>query len=364
MIAQVRILLPFSVWIPEGATLNPIEVKGLTRRVVIHAPQQAEVVLTNASEVDPATPLVDTRDRVVSRAVPDFTDAVKWAGARTLRANLLEVDIHGDFDRTAAKAQEIVDPLVNTAFMGANSLLLRIRSAAHASRISPVARQSSRWSLEFLSDSGDRLPEETGLFRSYHGKAGSFTLQFVTEAVWEKARSLPSDYEAPRWSDLLLDANSLAPQIGPSLVLASAAIETAIATTLNHLALSSTLPAGLWDWINDRDGDYRKEPSVQERCDVLLKALSGKSLKEEKHLWQAFKEIKEARNNFVHEGKAMIGEKPVSEKQASNLLLNAAAIIQYFENLLPESLRRPIAEATPLWEVIVQAFAMIPQPQQ
>jgi hypothetical protein len=91
----------------------------------------------------------------------------------------------------------------------------------------------------------------------------------------------------------------LLPEVGPALVLAVTALETLISATLNQLASSANLPSGLWEWINNR-GDYRKEPSVEEQFDVLLRVLAGKSLRNQSDLWRGFKDLKEARNSFVH----------------------------------------------------------------
>jgi len=162
--------------------------------------------------------------------------------------------------------------------------------------------------------------------------------------IWEKTNSLPLEYRPATWENLLLDAESLLPHVGPVLVLMAASIETAISAVLRHLATKGLVPDQLWQWINDR-GDYRKEPSVEEECDVLLNVLGGKSLKTEPKLWQSFKNIKNARNNFVHEGIPSItkGGKALSSAEVSQLLDSAKQIIKFLEEFLPENPRRPIA---------------------
>ena len=61
----------------------------------------------------------------------------------------------------------------------------------------------------------------------------------------------------------------------------------------------------LWRWINQR-GDWRREPTVEEQYDTLLKVLTGHTLKEDQDLWELFKHLKTARNSFVHEGMAKV----------------------------------------------------------
>jgi len=102
----------------------------------------------------------------------------------------------------------------------------------------------------------------------------------------------------------------------------------------------SVVPRSLWTWINDR-GDYRKEPSVLDQYDTLLKVFTGRSLRDEAELWEALRNIKDARNSFVHEGKAMIGKRDVSLADARALLAKAERIVQWVELFLPETARRP-----------------------
>jgi hypothetical protein len=86
-------------------------------------------------------------------------------------------------------------------------------------------------------------------------------------------------------------------------------------------------------WITKR-GFFLKEPSTDEQFDVLLKIFSGKSLKDEPTLWEAFRNLKEARNNFVHKGRAEIGGKPVTSDVASRLVASTRDIIRWTEKLI------------------------------
>ena len=48
------------------------------------------------------------------------------------------------------------------------------------------------------------------------------------------------------------------------------------------------------------------------------------------------KNLKEARNNFVHKGRAEIGDKPVTADVASRLVQTTKDIIRWTEKLIPE----------------------------
>ena len=102
------------------------------------------------------------------------------------------------------------------------------------------------------------------------------------------------------------------------------------------------MPSGLWKWINARD-DYRKEPSVEERFDDLLTILAGKSLKSDKDLWDTFKDIKNARNSFVHGGTPLIGKQEVTLEETYRLILKAGDVFKWVEEILPVTHRRPLA---------------------
>jgi hypothetical protein len=156
--------------------------------------------------------------------------------------------------------------------------------------------------------------------------------------------SLPATFEPPAWHTLLLDAQAALPHVGTAVVLAATALEVFIADLLNLLAKESAAPKPLWDWIVDRDDDFFKQPTVSEQFDTLLKVFTGHSLKEENVLWQAFANLKNARNKFVHEGVARIGnsESSVSQADALALLGHAGAIVEQVREWIPEKHQWPV----------------------
>ena len=122
-------------------------------------------------------------------------------------------------------------------------------------------------------------------------------------------------------------------------VLAATAVETRIADALNVLA-RDTLDDTLWAWINDRR-DYRKEPSVAEQLGVLMRAVTGESLKDDNRLWALAKNLRDARNSFVHQGRAELAGISVTPQRAYELIHGAQEVIDWIEARLPEAHRRP-----------------------
>lgn len=125
-------------------------------------------------------------------------------------------------------------------------------------------------------------------------------------------------------------------------MLAYTAVETRIAGALDQLAALVGLNPVLWEWINDR-GNFIKDPSTAEQLDVLAKALIGKSLKDEAKLWERYQNLRQARNGFVHSGKAAIGklQTEVDSARANELVQGAERTIDWIESLLPQPERRP-----------------------
>jgi len=251
----------------------------------------------------------------------------------------LQIDFQkADFDRRSSEPNH--DPSIQFAFAIANKFLAKIREVGGGIAIKPVRFDSAFWRIDYLTDDGEELAHNPDLFRRRVSTSISGRLAGVNEGVWSKVTTLPADFEPHTWNVLLLDAESLLPEVGASIVLAYSALETFISWSLDQLAPLSSIPPELWTWINDRD-DWYKEPSVAEQYDQLLRIITGKSLKDELLLWEALQNLRRARNSFTHTGKPIIGGKEVTAAQAIQLIGQTKAIIDWVEKLLPEVLRRP-----------------------
>jgi hypothetical protein len=160
----------------------------------------------------------------------------------------------------------------------------------------------------------------------------------LTPKMWAAVYELPPEYEPLLWDVLLLDAQGELPRIGTAIVLAATALEVFVARILDQLAAEHAIPKEFWALINDR-ADYRQEPTLVEQYDTLLKFFTTHSLKEEAVLWEAFRNLKQARNRFVHEGTARIGNVVVDAARAGELITAAGQIIAKIREWLPEQLR-------------------------
>ena len=72
--------------------------------------------------------------------------------------------------------------------------------------------------------------------------------------------------------------------------------------------------------------------------------LSGHSLKEELPLWELFKNLKTARNSFVHEGIPKVGGTEISSATAAKLVAGAADIVKKIREWLPPEFHWPYFE--------------------
>ena len=219
--------------------------------------------------------------------------------------------------------------------------LSRLKYVARAPQVHLIKLPECPWSLEYLCDDGTELPQEAGLVRRRGALNFSFPYIACDPALWDHIHSLPPEFEPPAWHTLLVDSRGVLPHVGTAVVLAATALEVLIADVLNHLFDMSEIPEPLWSWINDRS-DWQKEPSVEEQYSVLLEGLSGHSLKEDNALWEAFKNLRKARNSFVHEGVPRIGRCVVTSIEALAMIGRADQIAEKVGEWLPEELRWPV----------------------
>jgi hypothetical protein len=278
------------------------------------------------------------------------THMVQIGGEPTIQANLIRVDFSKEsFDRrpfpTADDRPSLSawgEPPARLGFDLVNSAIARIRTLGRGCDLQQLDADTSFWTLDYLSDNGEILPKEPDFIRRRGGRPFRWRYTALTASLWQKAMEMPAGYSPPVWDTLILDAEGLLPDVDAAVALANASLEVFSKWLLDQLAEASTLPGDLWFWINDR-GDWTKEPSVADRFDTLLKVFTGHSLKESTALWEAFKSLRAARNSFSHEGKPTLGGKrprEVTVDIATTLVGQAHQIIDWCENLLPESRRR------------------------
>ena len=76
----------------------------------------------------------------------------------------------------------------------------------------------------------------------------------LNKEVWEDIHSISPGENLPVWKTLLLDADSVFPEIGPAIILTFTALEVFISKTLDDIARTSEINNDLWDW------DFAKKP--------------------------------------------------------------------------------------------------------
>lgn len=358
MIARFKVLLPYQFHLRSGDELVPFELVAGAYAVRVHPPLQCKwaismgllaagpVELDEVARLDVVQPPIETGLFLLKDRPSIVTD-------------LLQVDfLKPDFDRRdyvgadpehfwSQKELDHGDPSITFAFDVVNDILARFRLVTRGLQIKPVTPFSTWWRLEYLTDEAQELQPDPHLLR---GRASMVTREQwcgMTADTWQAIASLSADFVPATWDTLLLDARSLLPDVGASIAVANAALETFIAWALDELAVVSRLDPTLWQWINSR-GHFLQEPSTDDQYDMLLRVLTGRSLKDEPRLWGEYRELRRARNSFIHAGTAMAtgkhGKAPVTSARASDLAYAAGEIVAWVETLLPPSLRRPVAE--------------------
>lgn len=220
------------------------------------------------------------------------------------------------------------------------SYLVRLKYASKAPQVQHIELPEGAWQLTYLNDDGSELPKQDGFVRGHGALAMSFSWIACDSALWDIVHSLPPDYSPPEWRALLTDATGALPHVGTAIVLTATSLEVFISEILDGLQARSTVPNEAWSWINDR-ANRQNNPTVEEQYSSLLALFCGKSLKNEGELWQGFKNLKTARNSFVHAGSATVGGVAVTVSQASEYIAIAERITSRIRGWIPEEMRWP-----------------------
>lgn len=315
MIARLYILLPFTFTVPEKEQFNIYSYIDDGYNIWIYPPKRSNV-----------------------KIYPDDVEEITVNGIKAFRANVLQIDFCKDnFDR---RDSIVCDPPLDFIKKTINLFLIKLRFVTRGIAIKPLDFRLITWRIIYLNDDETELIAEEGFVRARFSKAMKLSWMTVNNQVWENLHSLPPDYIPPIWELLLLDSNDLLPEIGPSIVLAMTALEVFISVALDLLADRSSIPQSLWKWINNRQW-FIQDPTTDDQFDKLLKILIGVSLKDENELWDAFKNLKKARNSFVHEGIAKIAGRGINREEAYQLVGSADKIIRFIKEKLPEDMKWP-----------------------
>ena len=338
MIARFQILLPYAFYLPGQSPLSTFDIEKGPYKVRVLPPQQA-VVDPRAFDGTSPIPLSQASDDVRVNPEPVTTDQVTLDGHPALRANLLVLDFMKEsFDRTA----KTDDPPEALAIAVANDVLARIRYVLRAPYAKPLLAGRNPWQIEYLNDDLSPLQPAPPLIRRRVASTASWEIAALPDLAW---KAVPEVQSLPIWDSLLLDAFSYLPSVEASIVLAFTALEAFIDFVLQRHVEAGAMDPDLYHWIANRE-DHAKEPSVLEQFDVVLRAVSKRSLKDETRLWEGLASLKRARNAIAHTGVAIIGKTAVDSQKAAELVDIARAIIDWVELGLPESSRRCLPALT------------------
>jgi hypothetical protein len=298
--ARLRVLLPFYLAVgPES--LAPLVYAVDRYRVTVAPPYRALLNGADMALDSPLTPLVveeGLRPRVATPWPPlYFVDDVPWE-----LANAMQID----FERGTPydRRPDATDPPIELCFDALNSVLVRLRIATMSVFTRPLQPGGTIWRMAYLGANGlpvGRDPElRTVSARGGNTKTGNIVT--LWESVWNAIAGLSHTFRPGPWDTMLLDAFDAIPDMGAAIVLAHTAIEMRIDDALPRLAAVVGLPPEIWRWIDERTGDYVRQPTIVDKLDTLLGWLGGRSLKSDASLWDRYQRLKKARNKFVHEG--------------------------------------------------------------
>jgi len=336
MLARLHLLMPYAVTIAEGEEFRIAEGKDGDYIVQFLPPMRDEAALTGQR---PSSLTLD--------------------GKPAVEANVMRIDFRKDsFERKVDTSIDPPEEVIRRAVELFHSRLRFVTRAAHAQPIS--FPHGGVWRLDYTNDDGSPLEAREGYARSKRTKHIRWSFIGLSRGIWDSLFSLPSGFVVPVWDELHLDALAALPNVGTAVVLAATSLEVFISVLLDNLAAKRGLSSTLWEWIKDREGRILQQPSVEEQFDVLLKELSGHSLKEKAELWEAFKKIKHARNKFVHEGIAKIGNSILTAEDAAPLLHRVNEIISTVREWIPEELKWP----APQEKVEVEATHTLIEPSK
>lgn len=325
MLARLHIFLPYSLILPDGENYSIYSYEDDGYEIRVFPPGKSNEVIQG----------------VVNGEKLTINDKLGF------RVNVLKIDfIKASFDRQVGIDG---DPSLDLIERTVNLFLRKLRFVARGFQIKEIDLKRVSWHLRYLNEDETELERMEGKVRGRGARSLTFSWIALTPEIWNNIHSFPDNYSPPEWDSLYLDALDALPNIGLSIVLAVTALEVFISRTLDSLAAKSTTPSALWEWINNRG----REPNLIEQYDELLRILLGISLKENSILWEAFRNVKTARNAFVHQGIAQVGGKTINEDEAKKLVHQTAEIISFIKNKLSEDLRWPEFEHKTRVEVVM-----------
>lgn len=336
MLARVAVHLPESLWLPEGVQFEPFSDDYRGQRVLVHPPLQSGFEVRPDGEGNfNVSDLYLLLTPVAHERVYPF---VRMDGRYVNHANLLQIDfVRDSFERKSGSPpdpdREVIEAIVV-------NIVSRLRHVIGAPTFREFRLLNTFWTIRYLSDDGQELPEEVGLVRGRVNAPFKFTFTGLDDSSWNGVRGLAFDFQPQIWERLFLDAQYLLPEVGPALTLAIAAIETAADEMIRQ-----QLPTD-----PDQAERLRRANRLGQRLDSVAKQLTGASLKEMPTLWDAFNQLRRARNASAHEGTPVLDGVKVDDQVALQMILAVRPVLDWIETRLPSNLRSRGDLHEPKWE--------------
>ncbi|QQR50103.1 hypothetical protein IPF86_03425 [Candidatus Nomurabacteria bacterium] len=311
--------------------------------VVIHSPLQAEAELPDLSL--PRQVLPGKTPPYFSPKTHPVVSNTKINDEETIKANLIFIDFKKESFRRFRKEPNPTDPSKEQVEEILLLYISSIRTILQGGQIKFKPIDSIPWMIEYLNDDYSELPIDEALIRGAFNFKSEFNISPIDGPLWEQIKLLVMTKEKPHiWETLYLNALSVLPDSGAAITLTFASLENLINHALESLVVKSSITPEVWDWIKIPSNEKRnwfKEPSVIEQYTSILHMVSGKNIQEDKELSELLLEIKNVRNNFIHEGLLLNSKKKeLSDTEVENLVRSASKIIEWVESYLPEEKRR------------------------
>jgi hypothetical protein len=207
MIARVRLALPYLITIPKEEELETIEYEEEGYQITIFPPYQAEFNQSEAQFLDPSS-MREILEKLSPVASTLIVPTMQLDGKPVFQANALQLIFHKEnFDRRIVLPLEEHDPTEAFVIKVANDFLSKFRSVTQGANIKLLLLGKTMWKLDYLTDTGEELPQNPNLYRATFKYSGHLALVLLNKKLMTKIKSLPKNYEMQTWETLIIDAD-------------------------------------------------------------------------------------------------------------------------------------------------------------
>lgn len=336
MLARIAVHLPESLWLQENTRFDSFTATLDGETLVVYPPLQSSFEV----RPDPQGNFnVNDIFKLLTPVQPErIYPFVRMNGQLVKHANLLQIDIVGrDFRRDAGATQDPSGAFVERVVV---NFVARMRYTIGAPSVREFRLLETFWTIRYLADDGSELVEEKGLVRGRVHAPFKFQFTGLDESSWGRVKNLTFSFRPLIWERLYLDALFLLPEVGPALMLAMSAIETATDQMIEERLQGDQKEAEKLIAAN----------RLGQRLDRVAKQLTGVSLKANASLWSAFDRLRRARNMAAHEGTPVLDGVVVTDGVAQEMILAIRPVIDWVEHLMGPELRGHRDPNQPTWE--------------